>query len=517
MGVEATGGTALDTVGDTGKGRRILTLCFVVMAAAVYEINMTNAAVILPHMQGAFSATKDQIAWVVTAFIVGMLMGFAWSGWCSNQFGRRAFFLACLGAYIAASYMCGAAGSLEEEVVWRFAQGMLGAPMMPISHAIVLDSFPREKMAVGNAIWAIGIMVGPVLGPVVGGYIADSAVWRWVFYFNLPVGIPIFLGCLAFIPRAPREPARHFDWFGCLSLTLAIGAFQLAINRGERLDWFASTEVIVEATIAVVSAYLFVVHITTTRHPFVRVEMFRDRNLSLGLLIALVWGFLLHGVLVLISIMMQELRGYPVIILGEVLAPRGIGVMAGSIVAIQAARFFDPRYTMTGAVLLIAGSSWIMAQWTLDVTPWEVAWSGALQGFGTGIGFVTLASKTFSTLEDRYRTEALTFYNLTTFVGIGTGIAFAVSLVTRNTSGFHALLAEAVSPHNKLLRFFDLPDAWDPASEAGRAALDAVIVQQAAMISYLNYFFLITVIAVATVPLIFLFKGGRMFGARTGH
>jgi DHA2 family multidrug resistance protein len=495
--------------GATGA-RRAVTLGVIVFAAATYELNMTNAAVILPQMQGSFSATKDQISWVVTAFIVGMIMGFAWSGWCADRFGARQFFLFSLVAYAGTSLFCGLAGSLQEEVLWRFAPGALGAPMMPISQAIVLDSFPRRQHGTANAIWSIGIMVGPVFGPVVGGFIAEYHDWRWVFYVNLPLGLATFVGCWLLLPRTASDPGRWFDWFGCGTLLTAVGASQLMINRGGRLDWFESTEIIVEAAIAALALYLFVVHVMTSPRPFVRTAIFRDRNVVISLVMALIWGFLLHGVLVLLALLMQELRGYPVLTLGLILAPRGFGVMVGAVIASRLVKYFDPRYIILVAVGFLVLSSWAMSEWTLDVTAWDVGWTGWVQGFGTGLGFVTLSVKAYSTLDRRYRPEAITFHNLITFMGIGAGIAFAVADVTRTTSVMRATLVENISPYNKLLRYFFMPDAWDPASLAGLANLDAEIMRQAAMVAYLEYFWLITMIAVFTAPIVVLFSKGRV-------
>jgi DHA2 family multidrug resistance protein len=490
--------------------RRAVTLAVIVFAAAIYELNMTNAAVILPQLQGSFSATKDQISWVVTAFIVGMVMGFAWSGWCANRFGARQFFLFSLAGYAGASLFCGLAGSLEEEVAWRFVQGALGAPMMPISQAIVLDSFPRRQHGTANAIWGIGIMVGPVFGPVVGGFIAEFHDWRWVFHVNVPLGLATLFGCWLLLPRTAGDPRRRFDWFGLSTLLIAVGASQLMINRGGRLDWFESTEIIIEATIAALALYLFVVHVVTSPRPFVQTAIFRDRNVVIGFVLALIWGFLMHGVLVLLSLLMQELRGYPVLTLGVILAPRGFGVMVGAVFASHLVKYFDPRHIILVAVAFLVLSSWIMSEWTLDVTAWDVGWTGWIQGFGTGLGFVTLTVKAYSTLDRRHRAEAITFKNLITFMGIGAGIAFAVADVTHTTSVMRATMVEHISPYNKLLQYFFMPDAWDPESLAGLANLDAEIMRQAAMVAYLEYFRLITMIAVFTAPIVFLFSKGRV-------
>ena len=489
---------------------RILTLASVVGAAAIYEINMTNAVVVLPHMQGSFSVTHDQISWVVTSFIVGMTMGFAPAGWCSERFGRKPFFIFCLVGYTVASAVCGMATTLYEEVTWRFMQGLIGAPMMPLSLAIVLDNFPRRQHGTANAIWSIGIMMGPTFGPVVGGYIAEFYHWSWVFYFNVPFGAVATLGCWIVLPSTARTERPFLDWLGFTTLIVAAGALQLMLNRGERLDWFESFEIIFEASLVAVCLYVYIVHSLTTRRPFLNLALFRQRNFAAGMLLSLLYGFMLHGVLVLISILLQEVRGYPVITMGTVIGPRGVCVMLGTFTAAWLVKFVDPRYMMMFALICIAVSAWFMSQWTLEVTAWEVAWTGAIQGFANGFGYIALMVKAFSTLERRHRTDAITFLNLMVFTGIGSGIAVAVNIVTRSSSIFHANLAESVTPFNELYRYFSSPEAWDPTSTTGLAALEIEIMRQAAMVGYLNYFYLIAVMAVVCIPLVFLFGKGKV-------
>ena len=494
----------------TGGLQRVVRLTAVVGAGAVYEINMTNATVVLPHLQGSFSATYDQVSWVVTAFIVGMTMGFAAAGWCSDRFGRKQFFIFCLAGYTIASGFCGASTTLYEEIAWRFLQGFIGAPMMPITQAICLDSFPRRQHGLANAIWGFGIMVGPTAGPVVGGYIAEFYHWSWVFYFNIPTGIAAILACWIVLPADPRNPGRYFDWLGFATLIIGAGALQLVLNRGERLAWFDSLEITLGVAATVVCFYVFIVHSLTTPRPFLQLALFRDRNVAAGMILSLIWGFMMHGVLVLLSILMQELRGYPVMTLGTVLAPRGLGVMLGSMSAAWVVRYVDPRYMMTFGMLCMSASAWFMSQWTLDVSAWDVAWTGALQGFSAGFGFIPLTVKAFSTLDRRQRTEGITFLNLIVFTGIGCGIAFAVNIATRSTTILHASLAETVTPFNKLFQFFSMPEAWDPSSVAGLAALEIEIMRQATMISYLNYFYFMAILTLAAIPLVFMFRSGKV-------
>ena len=502
---------------SSSRLQRALMLSAVMLGATVYETNLTNVTVALPHMQGSFSATHDQVAWIVTAFVVGMTMGLTWAGWFSERFGQKQFFMFSLIGYTVASYFCGAADSLLWEVIWRFVQGAIGAPLMSVGLAIVLDSFPRHQHGTANTIFGTGVMFGPVAGPVIGGFIAEFYHWSWIFYFNLPFGLLAIVACWFLLPKGSRDAARTFDWLGFAALVIAVGALQLILNRGERLDWFDSLEIALEAAVMVLSIYVFVVHSLTARRPFVELAIFRDRNVVTGLFLAVVWAFLLHGTLVLLSLMMQELRGYPVITLGYVLAPRGLGVVLGMFAGNILLKHFDPRYIMTFGFVCLAISAWAMSQWTADVGAWAVIWTGALQGFSSGATFVPLSVKTFSTIERRYRAEGLTMFMMLLMVGIGAGIAVAVNVLTRSTSVLRATLAEHVTDYNELLRYSFIPETWDTGSVAGLAAIEVEIMRQAAMIGYLNYFYLVAVMAIGAIPLIFLFSKGKLTAETLEH
>jgi DHA2 family multidrug resistance protein len=497
--------TAVLDAAPTGF-RRVAVMVATVMAATVYEINISSVTVALPHMQGTFAATHDQVSWVVTAFIVGMTVMFACAGWLADRFGRKRVFVACTAGFTAASFLCGMATSIEQEVLWRFLQGALGAPLMPLSQAIVLDSFPRERHGMANAIWGIAVMVGPASGPALGGLIVEYYAWPWTFFVNVPFGVVATIATWVLLVDSGARTDRRMDWLGLITLVTAVGALQLVLNRGERLDWFDSREIVIAAIVVGLSMYLFVVNSMTTRHPFLEPQMFRDRNAVIGLMISFVWGFVLHGNLVLISLLMQELRGYPVMTLGLIMSPRGFGVMIGMLIAGQIVRHMDPRVLLGCGLSILGLSAWAMSQWTADVSSWDVLWTGGLQGIGTGLGFVPLSTMTFSTLDARYRTEGLTLFNLILFSGISSGIAVAVNILTRSININHATLSEYVSPFNELMRQPGSGGAWDPTRLSGLAALESEISRQATMIGYLNNFHLIALLSILVIPLAFMFR-----------
>ena len=495
--------------------QRAMALVFVVLSATVFEIHLTNVAVVLPHMQGTFSATHDQISWVVTSFFVGMTLSFACSGWAADRFGRKRVFLVASACYTVATLFCGLATGLAEEVFWRFALGAFGGALMPLSQAIVLDTFPRRQMGMANAIWGIGVMVGPAMGPTIGGYITEHLTWPWIFFGVVPFAVIALIGSWVFVRETESRPERPFDLIGFTALVIGLVAAQLIINRGERLDWFESPEIIIEAAAAAGPFYVLVVHSMTTKAPFFELALFRDRNAATGLFLVVIWGFMLHSTVVLLSLMMQELRGFPAATIGLLLSPRGFGVMAGMFLAGWAVRYLDPRHMIAFGLLCLAVTGWAMSKWTLQVGAWEVVWTSSLQGFGTGFSFVPLNTKTFSTLARRFRTEGLTLFNLLLFSGIGAGIAVAVNVLTRSATINRANLTEYVTPYNQALRGPLVPDFWDPSSSAGLAAFEVEITRQANMIGYLNNFRLVAILALLALPLVYLFSPGRIEAKET--
>ncbi|MBT5413138.1 MAG: DHA2 family efflux MFS transporter permease subunit [Rhodospirillaceae bacterium] len=503
--------TALAAASPKPSGfRRFMVLGASVLAATVFELNLTNVSVVLPYMQGAFSATQDQVSWVVTSFFVGMIVGFAWSGWAADRFGRKQVFMLANIGFLISTFLCGASDTLTSEVIWRFGQGFWGGPLMPLSQALVLDSFPRRQHGFANAIWGIGVMMGPALGPTYGGFITEHWEWQWIFYGCLPAAGVAAVLCWMFVPKTAARPERGFDLIGFTALIGAVIAAQLALNRGERLDWFASTEIIAEVAAAAFFSYILVVHTLTARNPFIEPGIFRDRNAATGLAITVVWGFTLHGPLVLTALLLQELRGMPVMTIGIIMSPRGLGVMCGMFLAAQVIKVVDPRYMIAFGMSSLAISSWFMSQWTMSVGAWDVMWTTTMQGFSTGFSFVPLSTKTFSTLPRRYRTEGLTLFNLILFQAISAGIAIAINVLTRTSQVSRSSLTEFVNPY--AAHGQSLPDSWDIGTMSGLATVEAEVARQAAMIGYLNNFKMIAIMAACAIPAVFLFTKGRITG-----
>jgi DHA2 family multidrug resistance protein len=485
--------------------RGALTLC-VMLATIMQALDTTIANVALPYMQGTLSATLDQINWVLTSYIVAAAIMTPPTGWLAGRFGRKPVFLAAVIGFTIASVLCGIATSLEQMVLFRLLQGVFGAPFVPLSQSVLLDAYPRERHGQAMAIWGVGVMVGPILGPTLGGYLTEWYDWRWVFFINLPVGILTAFGLSAFLERRYERSEARFDWFGFAMLSLAIGAFQIMLDRGEQLDWFGSTEIIVEAALAALGLYLFLVHIFTSDRPFIDPAMFRDRNFASGMAFIFVVGIILLATLALLTPFLQGLMGCPVLTAGIVLAPRGVGTMLAMFLVGRMIARVDQRLLMLFGLAMTALSLWDMTGFTTDVSEGAIAWTGFVQGFGLGFIFVPLSTTTFATLAPSLRTQATALYSLMRNIGSSIGISVVIFLLTRNTQIMHASLVEHATPYNSFFRYGGQAGLWSLATPTGRAALDAEITRQATTIAYLDDFKLMMIVVLLAIPLVFLMR-----------
>jgi DHA2 family multidrug resistance protein len=457
-------------------------------------------------MQGAMSATQDQISWVLTSYIVAAAIATPLSGFLAGRIGRTRLFLWSVAGFTAASMLCGAAQSLEQIVIFRLLQGVFGASLVPLSQSVLLDTYPPEKRGAAMALWGMGVMVGPILGPTLGGWLTEYYNWRWVFYINLPIGVLSFFGILAFVRETTTDTARRLDWMGFAMLSLAIGALQLVLDRGESLDWFSSTEILVETVIAGLAFYLFLVHMLTAERPFIEPGMFKDRNFAVGIFFIFIVGIVLLATLALLPPFLQGLMGYPVLTTGYVLAPRGLGTMIGMMLVGRLAGKVDERAMIFLGLALTALSLWEMAGFTTDVGTWALVRTGITQGLGLGFIFVPLSTVTFATLAPRYRNEGTAMFSLMRNIGSSIGISVVMTRLAQGTQANHSLLIESLTPYRALLQF---PDAWNPASEVGLAALNAEVGRQAATMAFLQDFRLMMVVVLAAIPLLLLLRGSR--------
>ncbi len=457
-------------------------------------------------MQGTLSASQDQINWVLTSYIVAAAIMTPPSGFLANRFGRRRVLLAAIAGFVLASILCGIAQSLPEIVAFRFMQGLFGAALVPLSQSILLDIYTPEERGSAMALFGVSVMVGPVLGPVIGGWLTDHISWRWVFYINLPIGLVAFAGIVIFVTETPRNALSKLDWFGFGTLSVAIGTLQLFLDRGEQLDWFSSGEIVVEAAICAAAFYLFLVHTFTAKNSFVNPRLFLDRNFSVSMFFIFIIGLTYLASLALMTPYLQTLMGYPVITAGIVMGPRGLGTMLCMFIVGKLIGKVDTRWLLTVGLGLSAWAMYEMMGWTPDVSQGTVIFIGFAQGAGLGFLFVPLTTIAFSTLPAPMRAEGTGLYNLSRNIGSSAGISFVTALLADNIQINHAEIAAYVTPYNRALHAPAIQDALDPLTKAGRAALDGMITMQATDIAYIDDFKFMMILTLVAMPLVLLLR-----------
>ena len=489
----------------SGSYRAIVSAC-TVLATLMQALDTTIANVALPYMQGSFAAAPDQITWVLTSYIVAAAIMTAPVGWLSSRFGRKTLFIACLAGFTFASVLCGLAKSLDQMVMFRLLQGAFGAGLVPLSQATMLDLYPLEQRGSAMALWGVGVMVGPILGPTLGGYLTDVYDWRWVFFINVPFGILGIAGLALFLRERSGSAALKFDWIGFATLSLGLGALQLVLDRGEVKDWFGSTEIIVEAVLAALGLYLFVVHVAIAKRPFIPPQIFRDLNFSVGLLVMFAVGMVLLASSALLAPYLQTLGGYPVAEAGILMAPRGAGTMIAMLAAGRLVNRIDPRLLMFAGFVLLAESARQMVGWTPDIGPWSLTLTTLIQGAGLGLVFTPLQVVAFATLPSTLRTDGTALFSLVRNVGSSIGVSVATFLLEQNTQIEHAALAGQVTPFNRMLQSAGAYLYWNSATQAGLSALNDEITRQASIIAYMDDFKLMLMVSLPAVLLLFLMR-----------
>ncbi|HMN71461.1 MAG TPA: DHA2 family efflux MFS transporter permease subunit [Rhodoblastus sp.] len=482
--------------------RGLLTVC--VMAATIMQaLDTTIANVALPYMQGSLSATQDQITWVLTSYIVSAAIFMPTTGFLTARFGRKKLLIVAVAGFTLASGLCGAAQTLGQMVIFRLLQGVFGAALVPMSQAILLDSYPREKHGSAMAIWGVGVMVGPILGPMLGGWLTEYYNWRWVFYINVPIGVAVVFGLLAVLTESRTQEMR-FDWFGFATLSLAVGALQMMLDRGQLVDWFSSTEIVFEAALAVLALYLFLVHMATADRPFIDPHLFADHNFRVGIMLIFVVGVILLASVALLTPYLQTLMGYPVLTAGLILGPRGIGTMVAMMIVGRLLGRIDPRIFLLLGLGLSSFSLYEMTWFTPDVSARALLINGIVQGTGLGFLFTPLSTVTFATLPAHLRTQATALFSLLRNLGSSIGVSVVMFMLARNMQIMHAELVHNASPLNPALRVFPADQIWNLKTLAGRAALNMEISKQAEIIAYMNDYKLLAILALAAAPLVLL-------------
>jgi DHA2 family multidrug resistance protein len=491
--------------------RGLLTVC-VMMATIMQALDTTIANVALPYMQGSLSTTQDQVNWVLTSYIVAAAIMTSPLGWTAQRFGRKKLFIVCAAGFTVASMLCGVAQSIEQMVAFRLLQGIFGAALVPLSQAVMLDIYPPARRGSAMAIWGMGVMLGPIMGPTLGGYLTDAYTWRWVFFVNLPFGILTVLGLSAFMRETPMRKDIPFSWFGFLTLSLGIGALQMMLDRGQDQSWFESNEIVVEAILSSVGFYFFLSDALTSERPFIPIRIFRDWNFSIAVIFMFLIGIILLATMALVTPYIQNLMGYPVLTSGYLLGTRGIGTFFAMMLVGRLLGKIDAQLLVAIGLTLATSTLYVMVGWTPDTSARSIAIDSIGQGVGLGLVFVPLNTIAFATLPGDLRTDGAALWTLIRNLGSSVGISLIIANLTSSITKYHAHLAEFISPFNDAMK---MPDVIGKMSMVGQGlgVAEGMISQQAAVMGYSNSFLVMTFVSLSAFPLLALIRSPKSAAA----
>jgi DHA2 family multidrug resistance protein len=487
---------------------RLLITIAVMLATLMNSLDITIANVALPHIQGSVSAGPEQISWVLTSYIVAAAIMTPLSGWLSDRVGRKQLFLVSIGSFVVASILCGLATGLPELVIFRLFQGLFGAALIPLSQAILLDTYPPRLHGQAMAIWTAGAIVGPILGPALGGFLTENYSWRWCFFINLPVGILAVAGVWLFVPGQAKRRAAPFDFLGFGALALFVASLQLVLDRGPTEDWYGSREIWIETILAAIGLWVFLAHTFLAPRSFFNLRLARDRNFVVASVFGFFVSILLFSSMALLPPMMQENMGYPVLTAGLVTMPRGLGSLAAVLIISRFTGRIDTRLILVAGLMFCGVGFWQMSHFDLSMSPRAIIVSGIVQGFGIGLLFAPLAALAFATLPADLRGEASAFNSLVRNLGASIGISVMQALIVSNTQTMHASLAAKVIPSDPIVGR-GAPTRFDLASTEGLAALNAEITRQASMVAYVDDFKLMLIITMLCAPLLLFLRRPR--------
>lgn len=491
---------------------RPLMLVGAMAAMVMYTLDTTIANVALPHMSASLGATQDTISWVLTSYVLASAVVLPLTGWLVDKLGLRRMMLGSVLLFSVASMACGAAQSLEEMVVFRILQGIAGAFLAPLAQTITLDSCTVAERPRMMSLYTQGVMLGPISGPIIGGFLTDNYNWRWVFYVNLPIGLICLAMLLLYLPDTARRE-RRIDLVGWVLVALAVSALQLILDRGSTLDWFASAEIVIYAVIAAACAWMAVVHLLTADHPLFPLAMFRDANFGVGLALMFLLGLVMMSVIAILPGLLQQIYGYTPLQAGLLMSPRGLGMMVSMLLFGRHMGRFDPRLLLAIGLGLMGLSLVLMTRWSIAMPQAPIFLTGMMQGVGISFTFVPMSLISFATLAPAHRTDGSSLATLMRNVGSSIGISSAAVLLARNVQVNHAEIGTHVTP--AMVPFpVDRAAAFGPAAEAALRVVDGLVNRQAAMIAYLDDFYAMALACFLAIPLLLVVKPPRK--ARSG-
>jgi DHA2 family multidrug resistance protein len=483
-----------------GLRRNMVTIC-AMTATIMQALDTTIANVALPYMQGTLSASQDQINWVLTSYIVAAAIMTAPVGWIANRFGRKRIFILCSGGFTIASVLCGLAQDINQMVLFRLLQGVFGAALVPLSQAVMLDSYALHERPKAMAIWGMGVMMGPIMGPSLGAWLTETYSWHWVFFVNLPFGIFTVLGLMVFMDETRKNFDLRFDWFGFLAIAVGIGSLQIALDRGEQLGWLESSEIVAEFIVSAVGFYFFFAHSLTTTRPFVQFAIFRDKNFVGGCVFMTVMGLVLFSTMAVSSPFMQNVIGYPIITAGLLLATRGCGTFVAMMLVGRLMRYVEARTLIMCGLGLTGFSLYYMTGWTDQTGVPEIVAVSIAQGFGFGLVFVPLSTVAFLTLPNHLRTDGTSMLTLLRNVASSIGISIVIAQLTEGSRRAYAVLSQNVTPFNHAVQMPNVRGMIDMSTDAGRALADAMVGVQAQIIAFSQDYQMVMLFTLCTIPL----------------
>jgi MFS transporter, DHA2 family, multidrug resistance protein len=483
-----------------GLRRNMVTIC-AMTATIMQALDTTIANVALPYMQGTLSASQDQINWVLTSYIVAAAIMTAPVGWIANRFGRKRIFILCSGGFTIASVLCGLAQDINQMVLFRLLQGVFGAALVPLSQAVMLDSYALHERAKAMSIWGMGVMMGPIMGPSLGAWLTETYSWHWVFFVNLPFGFFTVLGLVIFMDETKKDLNLRFDWFGFAALAVAIGSLQLALDRGEQLGWLESNEIVAEFIVSAIGFYYFFAHSLTTSRPFIQFSLFKDKNFVTGCIFMAVMGLALYSTMALASPYLQNVVGYPIITAGVLLASRGCGTFVAMMLVGRVMRYIEARTLIISGLGLTALSLFYMTGWTDQTGVQEIVTLSIIQGFGFGLVFVPLSTVAFLTLPNQLRTDGTSMLTLMRNVASSIGISIVIAQLTEGSRRVYSVLSEHVNPFNHAMQMPDVTGMINMNTDSGRAMADVMVGLQAQIIAFAQDYQLLMMFILASIPL----------------
>ena len=492
-----------------------------VMFATFMEVlDTTVVNVSLPHIAGSLSATVDESTWALTSYLVANAIVLPMTGWLAGVFGRKRLLMASVGGFTLASLLCGLAPTLGTLVFFRVVQGATGGALQPLSQAVLLESFEPHDRGKAMAFWALGIVVAPILGPVLGGWLTDTYSWRWVFYINLPVGIASLVMTQLFIfdPAYIKQTGRRIDYWGIGLLAVGIGALQVVLDKGQEDDWFSSGLIVMLTVVAVLALVWLLVHEWRTKEPVVDLHVFRERSYAVGVFLMTNVGFVLYGSMVLLPVMLQTLLGYPPMQAGIAMAPRGIGSFCMMPIVGFLTGWFDPRKLLAAGLAIGALTMWWLGELNLQAGYWDVFWPQLIQGVAMALLFVPLTTVTMDAIRPERMGNATSLFNLMRNIGGSIGIATTGTLLARRQQAMTAIIGANVTPYDPATRgmierlqaaFVAAGADSVTAAHRAEAALFGMVQRQAAMVAFVSIFQLLAVVFAVIVPLVLLMKRPR--------